>query len=230
MPPTTTAQTADRIDRWIVALAVALAPLVLWRGSLEAFAVPKATVVWLAGAAVALVGLWRALQTGAVRRPFATPAHIALTVFLVLAVVATITGDAPWRSVLGHRGRSGGLATYLGGALLFVAAARALATRGADRLLVAVGLTGAAVATYGLVQRVGADPFTWDVTFAERTPFSTMGNTNFASGCLLSSSRMLAMRPVTSRKDRSATRLVVLRRRCAICLPIVYRISGCCFE
>lgn len=192
--------------------AVALVPLVFFRGSNEAFELPKQAVfrtllvASLASAgAIALarrVGRGRQ-QTGDSAGAAAAwtrqllrwpPALVALAV-VAAWVLATALSVAPAMSWWGSYQRWAGLRTELSYLALFLVAAATLTRRPqAVRLAAAAGASASVVAAYALIQRLGWDPLAWNWgelagwattrTGMER-PFSTFGNPDFLGSYLL---------------------------------------------
>ena len=172
---------AERVRGIAPAVLVGIVPLTFFRGSMSVFDVPQATMVVLGG--LVLISL------------FATGSRVAAGVLdgflvrpLVWTVVALVVGllcsgllaEDRWRAFSGLAARGSGWLAYLVllGVFLVFAAGRF------DRYLVLVGLASAngLVATYGLVQAVGWDPFTWggDMSIGGEV-LSTLGNPNFSS-------------------------------------------------
>lgn len=169
---------------WTVVVVLLLAPLVFWRGAMDVFSLPKATVV-LVGALFGggyLVRWW--LQRGAAVVPH-LPFALSVLAFLVAGLVAWLRSPLTWASLTGQYGRWSGFALYAGLGLLSVATAT---TASFDRrtgryvmraLLVSAGI----VAFYAILQRLGLDPFAWGDQGLPST-FSSMGNVNFTSALL----------------------------------------------
>lgn len=135
-------------------------PLVFWSALRDEVVIPKLAVTFLlAGSALALagiVGAWAYVDWRACRLPLGL-----LGLFLVVAAIATGAGVDPIRSLLGETSRYQGLVTLSLYALLLLAALAAAAAGSARLVLLGVFLGGIAPAAYGLLQRVGVDPYEW---------------------------------------------------------------------
>lgn len=151
--------------------------LVFSRGLLNPFALPKATlVVVIALASTALTAVQVATGARFVVRD--------RTAFVLLAGVAgafcltTSLSDLPGLSFVGQYGRWSGLVAYGSYAALGAVAATAFDDRWTKRLLHSLVGAGLVVIVYALLQRIGADPFSWE-TRSTRAVFSTVGSSNF---------------------------------------------------
>jgi putative inorganic carbon (hco3(-)) transporter len=166
----------------LLALLVALPPVVFWRGIDAAFAAPKLLTVALL--TVVLVVVRPPAPRGAATLGPAVPTGpvvVAAAVFLALVTVATATSDVPALSIAGHHGRFSGLVAYTLAMLLLVRVA-SVRDRGALELLVPGLAAGAAVvALYSALQRLGLDPLSWTFAVDISGSASTLGNPNFAS-------------------------------------------------
>ena len=176
-------RTATTFQRRIVELAVAGTAVAVWRGANDAFAMPKLTVLAVAAVGIIAVSLWRVLERAEISLPRGW-ALAPLAAFLVLAGASVVQSDSTWRSLYGAYGRGTGFSLYLFGAIVLLGLVRsvtpATAVRVARTILVGAGV----VSAYGLVQRVGADPWTWVETYGPNVATSTLSNTNFVSGYL----------------------------------------------
>jgi O-antigen ligase len=167
---------------------LALAPLLFHVGTPGVFEFPKVQLLigvavllsalgltWLLGRGrwdgAALAGWWREdlLATGWV-------------LFLLSAVISTVTSLSPLTSLRGRADNPAGLLTLLSYAVLFFAV-RLLCRHGADarRCLAALVLAGVLAAGYALVQYAGLDPVTWTGVSQVGDyfrPFGTVGHAN----------------------------------------------------
>lgn len=169
---------------WVAVTVVVLSPIVFWRGAMDVFSLPKATIV-LVGAIFAtgrLVRWW--LQRGALTVP-SWPFAVSLLLFLSTGLLAWVRSPLTWASLTGQYGRWSGFALYVGLAALSLATATAASfDRRAGRYLIrAMLVSGGLVAFYVLIQRLGLDPFDWKDLGLPST-FSSMGNVNFTSALL----------------------------------------------
>lgn len=182
-------KTADPLDlrlataqRGVLAAAVVLAGVAVWRPALEPFMLPKLTAILLGVVAVLVLAGIRAVRQGQISLPSGTPVILALALAAALTL-ATLTADHQAQSLVGRHGRYSGLLSYLAYLAVFLITLRLYALREARGLIRALAVAGGIVATYGLLQVAGLDPYQW-VFRSEGLSlnFSTMGNTNFAAG------------------------------------------------
>lgn len=176
----------DRIlesERRVAVGAVALSALVLWRSLLDIFALPKATLLWLAAIALVVLATVRAVRARRVEVPW-TPPAAAAAAFAVAVLLAVVTAPDAVSALVGRTGRQIGGGLYLTGVVLFLVMLR-VTSRRADHALVARALTAAAapVTLYAIVQGLDADPFRWASTEGSDV-FGTLGNANFLAGWL----------------------------------------------
>ena len=169
-----------------------LGPLVFSRGSLDAFGLPKAAVLWVGGL-VALGGVALSVAAGDIVVPrlrLAVPA-VALLVASSLATTASI---APWVSLRGGYDRYNGLVTLaLCEAIAFVVAALFFRRPRRLREVAFVLAVSSVLATaYVLLQFLRLDPIKWgpgaSASFLAkanaRHPPGTLGNSNYVGGTL----------------------------------------------
>lgn len=212
------ARTRDRLDlrlaatqRQVLAVLVVLAAVAVWRPLHDPFMLPKLTVVVLGAVALlALAGI-RAVRLGRLVVPGGPPLFLvgALAGALVLA---TLFADNIALSLVGQHGRYAGLLAYLAYISVFLVALRLYVQAEPVGLVRAFVVAGGLVATYGLVQLAGWDPYMWSSSIGDAPRFSTMGNTNFAAAYVAVVSPVVAAAVLwrgTSRAWRGAA-LVVL--------------------
>lgn len=156
-------------------MAAAAVPLVMEPWWSSAFAAPKTVAMVVASAVLAL--------TVTIARPRArwrrgrTPLALLGTV-AGFAILSTLVTADPGHSLLGEHGQHQGLVTLLCYGAAFVAAWRSVGPYPSRRLLAWILVAGGAVvATYGLVQLVGADPI-WLGVLDKGRIFSTVGQAN----------------------------------------------------
>jgi O-antigen ligase len=171
------------IGDWVVALLLALVPLVFLRDALEPFQTVKATVLVVGAATLvcALVASRTTMQV-AIRRE---PAFAALlATFLLVAVAATAFSSWPRIAIHGDHAHSAGLVMYVALAVVAIAAISGADGAVAVRLwLRALTVSVGTAAAYALLQAAGGDPFVW-VDIGLTGTASTLGQQNFASGFL----------------------------------------------
>jgi O-antigen ligase len=174
-------QLEERILEGALGLVLAIGALVFWRGADDTFSMPRAVLLILVG--VFLLGWWivRAARGELdLHRP--PPAVWAAAAVVVLMVIATFTAGSTGLALWGPYQRDNGLFLYLACAVFFLTAL----TLGAPswrRLTLVFSCLGLVVAAYGVLQWLGADPFSWETADLSQV-FGTFGQTNFAAGWL----------------------------------------------
>jgi len=171
---------AARLAPALLLAHLVLSPLVFSHWTLEAFELPKVSLLLLTALGLGL---------GARREFFARDA-VSLG-FLLLAgsaLLSTLTSMSPWTSVVGAHESFVGLPTVLAWTLLYFAT-RALSGPPARTraLLAAPVVASAVVATYALAQVLQADPLHWARTSTLGDfvrPFSTLGHPNHLAAYL----------------------------------------------
>ena len=182
-----------RLAAGVLIAGCLLLPLVFSIAFDDVFALPKTAVLWLvAGGAGILLVVALARSRRAVRLDVTIG---AVTVFVVLAVAATILGVKPRHGLIGEQLQYQGLITTLAYVGLFLAARSTLAaTRQVQLVAVALVVGGVGVAIYGLAQWFGLDPI-WQDLFKDRI-FSTVGQANALAATLSTAAVMaIALRP-----------------------------------
>lgn len=174
-----------KVMRWVVACTPATMAVLFMRAGIDLFTTVKATAAVLA--AIAVLAVWVPTATTTDRQPAGarTVALRAVLALLALAIVlSTLSAPSPLRALVGETGRHGGAAVWLA-ALALAVAASSTVRRDGDRLLSVV--TVAAVLPlggYGLVQALGADPFSWSRVEGGPQVFATLGNADYLSAWL----------------------------------------------
>jgi len=105
---------------------------------------------------------------------------VAFVVWQVLVVL--ISGGELTQQLFGSQGRNTGLITYLAFSLVFLGSVVASNAELLKRLVLVVSLVGVASLGYGVIQAVGADPFSWVNPYSP--VFGFLGNPNFQSSLL----------------------------------------------
>ncbi|MBW3589239.1 MAG: O-antigen ligase family protein [Actinobacteria bacterium] len=180
------------LDRWLayartcLILAIFLAPVIFWRGTVDVFNLVKMTVILVAGSAALLFWASWSAETG-IWMPRFNILYPALA-FILAGIIATIFSENPALSVTGLYHRYGGLIPfilYVGLMVLIVGMywERPLALRD-----IAKASAGASIvlAGYVLIQAAGLDWIPWRDSSGNppEFPVGTMGNSNFAGGYL----------------------------------------------
>jgi len=167
----------------LVAGALAL-PLVFTIALNDVFALPK-TATMLALTVPFVPGLvLLGLRRGVPSIGSWSVATLALVVYLILTVAATLHSADPAHSLFGERLQYQGLLAVLAYAVAFVAARATLISEKRVRPFVLAVVAAATISSlYGLLQQVGLDPI-WHVLDRGRI-FSTLGQANALAAYLV---------------------------------------------
>jgi O-antigen ligase/Flp pilus assembly protein TadD len=198
-------------QRWIVAVAVALAGALFWRGLSDPFALPKVFVLEVA----AIAGIVSfAARTVRLRRLEVawTPSLVVVGAFAVVATIATVLSEHPQLSLYGGNNRDVGLVLYLACVALFAVALHS--TRSARRDVTEIGRAVLAasipIVAYGLLEVVGVEPFEWGGR-KNNAVFTTLGNANFAAAWLAIALPLVVWRVVVgAARERLAAAIVAV--------------------
>lgn len=167
-------------QRIVLAASVVLTGCLFVPALADPVNVIKLTV--LSVAALVLVGLsaYAAIRTRVIHVPRSPSAWAALALLVALAISA---GTAPnlTRAVVGTYGRNSGLLAYGSALVLFFIGLRAWG-QSAHLLPLALILSGAFTAGYGLLQYVGVDPIAWNNPY--NPIVAALGNPDFAAAYL----------------------------------------------
>jgi O-antigen ligase len=169
---------ADQPQVWIVATILVASALLISPWTLDAFMLPKYTLVSLGALSLAALAAWRMVGRGSLALP-ASWAVVWAAAFLAVALVATVASVRPWLSLIGLEGRYSGLVSYASYAVVFLAV---LAKTDHTAVRLWSRSLGAAVGPLvglGLVQAAGLEPFGF-LDNGLPGAFSTFGNVNFA--------------------------------------------------
>ena len=104
----------------------------------------------------------------------------AFVVWQVLVVL--VSGGEFNQQLFGSQGRNTGLITYVAFSLVFAGSVIASNAEALKRLVIVVSIVGIASLGYGVIQAVGADPFSWVNPYSP--VFGFLGNPNFQSSLL----------------------------------------------
>jgi O-antigen ligase len=172
--------------RWLLNLAIFLAPVAFHRGTVDVFNLFKLTILWTLGlAAVALWVIW-SLERGV----WVPRARIfwAAAAFLLACALATIFSENPPLSLVGLYHRYGGLLPFVlyGLVMLLVVGVHWEQPQNLAGIARASAAAVGVMTIYTLIQAAGFDWFEWTDPEGNvpDVPIGTMGNSNFAGGYL----------------------------------------------
>lgn len=198
-------------QRWVLAATTLLSALAIWRPLPDPFMLPKLTVIVLGVVVLLGVAAVRALRAAQVTVPVGLTLWTA-GAFAAALVLATLTAANVALAFVGNHSRYGGLLSYASYLVVFLVAARLFATSSTRPVVLSLLGAMAGVATYGVLQIAGLDPYEW-VAARDRTIFSTMGNTNFAGAyvaLVLPVAAAVVLLPGWSRGGRIAAAVIAL--------------------
>jgi Tfp pilus assembly protein PilF len=198
-----TADDLKRAVRWLVAGILVGMPTVFWRSTVDAFDLPKATLLVIAVVSGLPLGVFllRLGGRGTVpRRAWAS----ALLLWAAM-LFATFTSIDPATSTIGQVGRYTGLVVMTALLMLMLMVAAVSTERNAESLVGWIAAGSASVAIYSFVQVAGIDPYTWGSVSFVSPVLSTLGNPNMSSAYLAVAAPCVAhlmIRPESSRSMR----------------------------
>jgi O-antigen ligase len=165
----------------LVLLSLVAVPVLFWRAAADPFQLPKATLI--AVVALVIVVLWidRATMVSRFDAPVGGWA-LALAVFLVMAIVASLLSPATEVAFWGLHGYSSGLLLYVSLSVIAAVVLRVADQSWSTSALYALATSAGIAGAYGVVQAIGADPFEWQGELAGIT--STLGQQNYTAGFL----------------------------------------------
>ena len=178
--------------RTAILAGLLLAPLIFYRGALDAFGLPKAVVLWVCGC-VALGCVLLGVAVGHLALP---RLRLAWPAIALLAAYGLATGFsiAPWVSLRGIHDRYNGLIAFalcegIALTVAWVYARRPLQLR---EMAIVLALSSVLAAGYVILQFLRLDPLKWgpgaSASFLAkanaRHPPGTLGNSNYVGGTL----------------------------------------------
>jgi O-antigen ligase len=198
------------LARLVVALVVVL-PLIFAPSLDDAFALPKASALRVAGLVGAVLFLGYVVSGGSFTRNADRRIDIPLACFAGLLLAASVTSVDPVQSFAGEVYQYQGLVTVLLYIGSFYIARLSLGTpRGLQAILTATVCTGAVVAVYGIAQGLGFDPF-WSVPPDEGRIISSVGQANNLAAYLdLVVIAALGLWPTAGRRTRLGLGAVIV--------------------
>lgn len=170
-------------QRLVLLAAVVVVSLFTVPAAVEPYALPKAVAVAVAAVAVLGLGVVIATRRGQVILPW-LPATTAVAVFVVAAILATLTSDVPAISFFGVHGRSTGLLLYGATSVTFLVAAQRFDLSGARAFCAVLLATAGVVAVWALLERLGVGGFGGSTALGEDVTLTSMGNPNFVAAYL----------------------------------------------
>ena len=178
---------SEYLDRAIELLFFALlfcAPLFFDRSIGIVFSLSKATLI--RSLTVLIMAVWLTkvfLGQGAILKR--TGSDIPVLTYLLSCTAATLLSINVYVSFVGSYGRYEGLITLVNYTVLFFIAATVINSVGMlKKMMVCAVTSGALMAAYGMIQRMGLDPFVWGGVITNERVISTIGQPNFLAAYL----------------------------------------------
>jgi len=211
----------DEVIYWgLIALVICL-PLAFNSKFLDAFSLPKVTVLRIV--VLIMLSSWvvKTIEKGEFswRR---SPLNLPVSIFLLVTFVATIFSTNPYFSFFGqYMYHMEGLWATLFYAILYFVVIANLDVSKIHRIILAFLAVSAITVVYGLLQFFGIEFVKWQVSSQERI-WSSMGNPNFFAAFLLMSIPMtIVMLSELKRLNGTKLSLKIISLIALLCLQVV---------
>jgi len=182
----------DRFISFALVLLTVLTPTVFSRSIFYSFYLPQLTVFWLLGLVIFLFLIYKIFITGKVIKP-PVLFSVSLIFFIFSLFLVSILSKQTWVSFTGLTARGAGVISYL---LCVVVLISVFQLGQRNNLLIfikALAFTHVLVAGYAILQKFDLDPVAWgaETESVGTQIFSTLGNSNFSAGYLVSTFPLL---------------------------------------
>lgn len=163
---------------------VLMAPLFFDRRISIVFSQSKAT--WIRALTMILLGLWATRYfVGAGRRFIRSPLDVPVFTYVMCVIASTLLSLNVYVSFVGSYGRYEGLITIINYAALFFITTNFMNSREKHRRIMILALiAGVVMSVYGIIQRMGIDPFSWGGVVTNERIIATIGQPNFLAAYL----------------------------------------------
>lgn len=149
----------DSLRRYLVYFFVFAFPLVMSTRTLDAFVVPKATVLYLVALWLAALWLLRVVSSGEIRVLYG-PLDFAMAGLALTLAISTLAAGLTERSLYGGYAAREGLYSMAAYLVLFLAGTNAVTSiKALRRMLTAFAAGAATLSAYVLLQVAGLDPW-----------------------------------------------------------------------
>jgi O-antigen ligase/tetratricopeptide (TPR) repeat protein len=170
----------------LLVVLLVLSPLIVWIGTAEQYDGPKLALLHLSalGLLALVVPVW---SWSNLREQLREPIVLGPLLFLLSAIVSTLTSVSPWLSVLGEVNSGLGLVTIAAYVVVFLAVRALGDAERAWKLLSAVAVVCGVLAVYALFQLGDADPMIGNDTSQVEgwiRPVASLGHANHLGGYL----------------------------------------------
>lgn len=187
----------DKLIYFTFLISAVLTPLFFTTANTELFELPKMFIVYLTAVSLLTLTSLKFIAQGKIQIPRSLIFY-ALTAFVVIQIVATLTSIDKFTSVFGYPTRlNGGLLSQFAYLIIFTSATINLNFQKAQRLLLTMTVATFAVAVWGIPGHFGADPncviltgrlnaTCWQKEFDPQTRiFSTLGQPNWLASFMV---------------------------------------------
>ncbi len=166
------------IEMLYIAL-VFLAPVIFDRRVGIVFSLTKVTTIRLI--IIAILVVWSVkVMLGQKHNFIRTPLDFPVLSYMLVSTVAALTSIHPLTSIMGFYGRYEGLTTlYIYGLLFFITTNFINTKDKIMRVMYTVIIAGVCMAIYGVIQRMGLDPYAWGGVATWQRIIGTIGQPNF---------------------------------------------------
>lgn len=163
---------------------VIFAPLFFDRRIGIVFSLSKAT--WIRALTLLMIGfIFTKLFMSKGNRLHRTPLDIPVLTYIVVVAASTLVSINVWQSFIGSYGRYEGFITILNYVILFFLTTNFIDSIEKKRRIMMLSLTCSVVmGTYGIIQRLGLDPYQWGGVVTNERVIATIGQPNFLAAYL----------------------------------------------
>ncbi|MED5579991.1 MAG: hypothetical protein VX794_08160 [Nitrospinota bacterium] len=184
--------TEDRILSVALTLLIVVTPTVFYRSIYYTFYLPQLTVFWVLGLFIFLIFLYKVLVSRDVYK-LPIPVFTVVLFFVLSLVLVSIFSEQTWQSLTGLNARGAGTFSYLLCISIFLTIFQLGQKKSLVFLSNAFICTHIIVSTYAVLQKFELDPISWglDAQATGSEIFSTLGNSNFSAGYLVSTFPLL---------------------------------------
>ncbi|MFA5104019.1 MAG: tetratricopeptide repeat protein [Candidatus Margulisiibacteriota bacterium] len=163
---------------------ILFAPLFFDRRIGIVFSLTKAT--WIRALTFIILGLIATKLLSSKGNKFIrTPLDIPVLTYIVVVAASTLISINVWISFIGSYGRYEGFITILNYVVLFFVTANYIDTiRKKRRIMMLALISSLVMGLYGIIQRIGADPYQWGGVVTNERVIATIGQPNFLAAYL----------------------------------------------
>ena len=182
----------ERLICFVIVLLIVGTPTVFSRSIFYSFYLPQLTIFWLLGFLTFLLFIYKVLSTGKIRKP-PFLFYISLSIFVFSLFLVSILSEQTWVSLTGLNARGAGAISYFLCVVILISIFQLGQRNNLQIFIRVLTITHVLVAGYALLQKFDLDPITWgsEAELVGTQVFSTLGNSNFSAGYLVSTFPLL---------------------------------------